>query len=173
MRRNLTRRQPLRIQRQHDLIHTAQPTLPLLHNHRLETRIPIPRHRDLHRTHRIRDHRLRPRPVAHIRTRTIRLGPVLLMPEMLGHLRVQRRLQHRLGQLLKQPVRAGQGQPLLLGLRHHGGRQLLLRRPRFPSLLLACRLWTHDVQCHHSPCPSRRAHARRVGPETPLRRQSQ
>ena len=40
---------------------------------------------------------------------------VLLVPEVLGHLLVQRGLQHGLGELLQQPVRAGQRQALLLG----------------------------------------------------------
>ena len=32
--------------------------------------------------------------------------------------------------------------------------------------------WTHKVRCHHSQCPSRRTSARRVGPETPILKQS-
>src|SRR4051794_24219641 len=35
--------------------------------------------------------------------------PVLGIAEVFGHLLVQRRLQHRLGELLEQPVQAGQG----------------------------------------------------------------
>jgi len=38
---------------------------------------------------------------------------VLVMPEVLGHLLVERGLQDRLGQLLEQPIRPGQGQALL------------------------------------------------------------
>jgi len=45
-----------------------------------------------------------------------RIGPAVLpMAKMLGHLLVQSGLEHRLGQLLQQPVRAGQGQALLPG----------------------------------------------------------
>ena len=47
-------------------------------------------------------------------------------------------------------------------------RQLLLRGLRLRGLLLTCRSSIHNIQCHHSQCPSRRAHARRVGPETPF-----
>jgi hypothetical protein len=36
---------------------------------------------------------------------------MLLMTEMLGHLLVQRRFQHALGELLQQPIRARQDSP--------------------------------------------------------------
>jgi hypothetical protein len=60
------------------------------------------------------EHRLGPGPVTHVGGVPVAGGTVLLMPQVLGHLLVQRRLQHVLGELLEQPVRPGQGQALLL-----------------------------------------------------------
>ena len=74
MRRDLPGRQPFRIQRQHDLVDLSQPALPLLHDLRLERPFPIPRHLDLHLAGRVRDHRLRPGAVAHVRRLPARLG---------------------------------------------------------------------------------------------------
>ena len=57
------------------------------------------------------------------------------MAQVLGQLLVQRGLDHYLGQLLQQPVRPGQGQPLLPRLPDQLlGRRLLGRR--FRLLLL-------------------------------------
>src|SRR6266536_1573150 len=89
------------------------------------------------------------------------------MPQVLSHLLVQRRFQHILGEQLQQPIRAGQRQTSLPGLRHHRRRSSLLRR-QLPPWLLVTPPWTHTVRCHHCPCPSRRNLARRVGPETPF-----
>jgi hypothetical protein len=55
-------------------------------------------------------------------------GIVLLIAQVLGHLLVQRGLQHRLGQLLEQPVRAGQRQALFLRQPDQLSRGLLLGR---------------------------------------------
>ena len=76
---------------------------------------------------------------------------VLLIAEMLGHLLAQRGLDHRLGQLLEQPVRAGQRQALLLGQPDQLGRSLLLSR-QLRRLPLG-----HIVQCcsHHLHLPRR------------------
>ena len=74
---------------------------------------------------------------------------VLLMPEVLGHLLVQRGLQDRFGQLLEQTIRPGQGQALLPSSAHHLHRRLLLRRSRNRWLLLR-----HVQQCRHRTAPS-------------------
>jgi hypothetical protein len=109
MRRDLTRRQPLRIQRQNDLIHPGQPPLPLLHDLRLERPRPVPRHIDLHVTAAVRQHLFGTGPVADVpAARALAGRVVLLITQVLGDLLVQRRLDHGLGQLLQQPVRAGQ-----------------------------------------------------------------
>ena len=63
---------------------------------------------------------------------------VLVMPEVLGHLLVQRGLQDRLGQLLEQPIRAGQRHTLLPGAGHQLLSQLLLRRELRLALLPCC-----------------------------------
>jgi hypothetical protein len=53
---------------------------------------------------------------------------MLLITEVLGQVLGQRRLDHRLRQLLEQPVRPGQGQPLLLGRADQFSGCLLLSR---------------------------------------------
>jgi transposase len=62
---------------------------------------------------------------------------MLVMTEMLSHLLVQRRFQHRLGQLLQQPIGAGQRHTLLPGPGHQLLRQLLPRRR--PRIILPLR----------------------------------
>ena len=90
-------------------------------------------------------HRLGPGAVADV----ARPGPgrvVLLIAEVLGHLLAQRRLDHRLRELLEQPVRAGQRQALLLGHPDQLDRGLLLSR------LLGRLLLRHVIQCRsHQP----------------------
>ena len=54
-------------------------------------------------------------------------GLMPLVTEVLGHLLVQRRLEHVLREQLQQPVRAGQLQPASLRLSHHRRRSGLLR----------------------------------------------
>jgi hypothetical protein len=54
---DLTRVQPARGQRQHQLVDTVQPALPLTHDLRLERTVPIPGHLDLDRAD-LRQHRL-------------------------------------------------------------------------------------------------------------------
>jgi hypothetical protein len=68
---------------------------------------------------------------------------VLLITEVLGHLLVQRGLEHRLGQLFEQPIRPGQRQALFLGQPHQLDRGLLL------SGLLSRLLLGHAIQCRH------------------------
>jgi hypothetical protein len=51
---------------------------------------------------------------------------VLVIAQMFGHLRIQGPLQHILGQLAQQPVRADQLHTLVLGLSQQLFRELLL-----------------------------------------------
>jgi hypothetical protein len=60
---------------------------------------------------------------------------MLFITEVLGHFLIERSLEHRLGQLLEQPVRPGQRQALFLSQSNQLGRTLLLSR-RLGSLLL-------------------------------------
>ena len=60
---------------------------------------------------------------------------MLLIPQMLGHLGVQRRLEHVLGQLVEQSARTDQLDVLLLGL---------------PQELLSKLLLINDI-CSHKP----------------------
>ena len=112
MRRDLSRGQPLRIKRQHDLVHIGEPALPLLHYLRFESPFPVAGNVDADFAHCIGDNRLGPGAVAHIRRFTPRLSLVLLKPQVLGDFLVQRRFQHILGKQLQQPIRAGQRQAL-------------------------------------------------------------
>jgi hypothetical protein len=98
--RDLPGREALGIQRQHDLIDTGQPPLPLAHDLRLECPGPVPRHLQLHLAAGLGQHRLRPGTVAHVPRLRVRRA-VLLMTQVLGQLLVQRGLDHRLGQLLE------------------------------------------------------------------------
>jgi hypothetical protein len=103
--------QALGIERQHDLVHLGQSSLPFAHDLRLERAGPIPRHVDLDWAGVLGQHRFRPGAVADIaRSGTSRI--VLLIAQVLGHLLAQRGLEHRLGQLLEQPVRTSQRQTL-------------------------------------------------------------
>jgi hypothetical protein len=135
MRRDLTRRETPRVQRQHNLIDVTKTTLPFLHNRRAKRALPIPRDCDLHLTHRVRNHCLRPTTIADIRRLAIRISVVLLVSEMLGHLLVQRGFQHGFREQLQQPARAGQSQALLARLGHHRRRSHLLGRRLPPHLL--------------------------------------
>ena len=164
VRADLPAGQPLRIQGQDDLIDPGQPALPLLHDLRLERSVPVAGYLDLHVPGGLGQHRLRSGAVADVGGVSIPGRPVLLMAEVIGHLLVQRCLQHTLGELLQQPVRARQGQALLPGQPDQLIRGQLLRGGT--SLLLR-----HNLQCrHHGTFPAD-LH-QRVGPETPLSRQS-
>ncbi len=122
MRRDLTRREPARSQRQHDLIGAIQPSLPLRDDHRLERPVPVPGNLDLHGSD-LGEHRLRPRPVAHVLADR---GPAMIVAEVFGQLSVQRRLEDVLRELIQQPSRADQAHALLLRLRQQPLGKVLL-----------------------------------------------
>ena len=143
---------PFRIQRQHDLIDIGQPPLPFLDDLRFERSFPVSRHVDNDFSGGVGDHRLRPRPVAHIRGLPNRVGLVFGCPRCRSVLRPAR-FQHVLGEQLQQPVRAGQLQPTSLRLGHHRRRGGLPGR-RLPPGLVVTLAWTHSVGCRHSRCPS-------------------
>ena len=172
MRRDLSRGQSLRIQRQHDLVHLSEPPLPLFHDLRLERPVPVAGNIDADFTHRIGDDRLGAGAVAHIRRPAPRLSPVPLIPQVPGNLLVQRGFQHILGEQPQQPLRAGQLQAPLTGPGHHRRRGGLPGRQLPPLITLVPLVCIHSIRRHHSQCPSRRTSARRVGPETPSAAQS-
>lgn len=78
VRTDLTRGQPVRIQRQHDLLDPVQAALPLAHDLRLERPLTVPRDLDRDLTGRFCQHRLRSGPVAHVRVVTVRIRTGLL-----------------------------------------------------------------------------------------------
>ena len=104
MRGDLPVGQPFRRQGNHHLIDPGQPPLPFGDDFRLETGIPVPRHRDLHRP-RIGKHRLGPPAITGIAAiAAFRL--VLAIPEVIVQLAFQGTFDHHLGQLAQQPARA-------------------------------------------------------------------
>ena len=124
MRGDLPGRQPARGQRQHDLVDPVQPSLPLPHDPRLERAVPVPGHLDLDRAD-LGQHRLRPGAVAGVAA--VAAGRVVLViAQVLGDLRLQGGLQHRLGQPGQQAARADQLDPFGAGLLHQLLRELLL-----------------------------------------------
>lgn len=163
MRADLPGREAFGIQRQHDLVDPRQAPLPLTDDLRLERARPVPRHIDLHRAVAVGHDRLRPSAVTDVARPDTGLV-VLFVAEVLGHLLVQHGLQDRLGQLLEQPVRARQRQPLFLGGSDQldGGFRL---RGRLGPLLTSGLI----VQCrgHHGTLLTRH-NAWQVRPETPL-----
>jgi len=148
---------------------TVQAALTLTHDLRLERPVPAPRDLDRDLPGRFGEHRLGSGSVAHVRALAVWAGTVLLVPEMLGQLLVQRGLEHVLREQLQQPVRPGQGKALLVGQPDQLGRRRGLRG----SVIILVLLRTHNVQCrsHHGTFPATH-HARRVRPETPLDPQS-
>jgi hypothetical protein len=99
VRRDLAGRQSLCRQGQDDLIDTGQPALTLLDDLRLERGIRIPRHVDVNRPD-LGEHRLGPHPVTGVAAAPP--GPVMpVITQMLGHLGIQRGLQHVLRQLIQ------------------------------------------------------------------------
>jgi len=152
VRADLARGQALGIQRQHDLIDPGQPPLPFPGDLRPGRAMPVAGHLDRYLPAGLGQHCLGPGPVPHV-PRIITGRAVLVMTEMLGHLLIQRRLQHRLGQLLQQPIRAGQRHALLPGPGHQLLGQLLLRSRLRLVLLPRC----HSIQCrgHHGTFPAR------------------
>ena len=99
VRRDLAGGQAFGVQRQHHLIDAGQPALALLDDLRLKRRGPIPWHIELDG------------PVVSVSTSwpgcrceycPARAGRVMLViAQVLGHLLVERGLEHRLGQLLE------------------------------------------------------------------------
>jgi hypothetical protein len=134
VRGDLPVREPFRGQGNHHLVDPGQPPLPFSDDFRLETRVPVPRHRDFHRP-RIGEHSLGPVTIAGIAA--IAAGRVVLaIAEMIIHLAFQGALDHHLGQPAQQAALAGQLQPA--GARPLGKltQQLLIRRRQLHRLLL-------------------------------------
>lgn len=100
-------------QRQHDLIDPVQAALALGHDHRLERPVTVPGDLDLDRAD-LGQHRLRPGPVAHVH---LERGLAVLVTEILGQLRVQRRFEDVLRELTQQASRPGQAHALFFRLR--------------------------------------------------------
>ena len=142
MRRDLPGGQSLGGQRQHDLIDAGQPTLTLLHDHRIKVTVGVSRYLDLDRPD-LGKHRLRSAAVAGIAAAAP--GRVMLViAQVLGHLGIQRGLQHVLGQLIEQAVWAHQLHTLFFCL----GEQLL-------GKLLVIHIDRHRFECfgHHQSFP--------------------
>ena len=95
---------PLAYRREHDLVDVAEPALPLAHELRLEGAVAVPRHLDLDRAAAVGEHRLGPcrRCASCRRLRPVR--GVLVIAEVLGHLLIERRLEHRLGHAFNNPA---------------------------------------------------------------------
>ena len=139
---DLARREPLGGQRQHDLVDATQPPLALLDDHRIEGAVGVAGHFDLDRAD-LGEHRLGPSPIAGI-ARPAPNGVVFVIAQVLGHLRIQRDLEHVLGQLVEQAVRADQLDALFLRLRQ----QLLSELPLI-------HFGSHGFECfgHHQSFP--------------------
>ena len=143
VRAHLTGGQPLRGQRDHQVVHPTETTLPLRHDRRGERPIPIPGHLHRHRPH-IRDQRLGPPAVTRVAvTATLVPAPA----QVSVHLTLQRGLQEPLGQLLQQPTLTQQRHPLTPSLlsqtRHrrvveHLGQQLLTAHGLTPDRASRC-----------------------------------
>ena len=135
MRRDLTCGQSTRIQRQHHRVDITQSTLTLLHHHRVEAAVPISRHLDLDRTHRIGQHGLRAHPITRIAAVTA-IDRMLLIPQMRGHLLIQSGFQNSLGEQLQQTIRASQSKTTILGRLHHLSDRSPLRNSRLANTLV-------------------------------------
>ena len=130
--------------------------------------VPVARHPDPDRADRVGHDRLGGGAVARVRGPAPRASLVSGTAEVLGHLLVQRGLQHGPGELLQQAVRAGQVESLLLGAADHLQRELPLDRGRARLLafvwirrgfLADGRLRCHGFHClswhvHHRPFPA-------------------
>jgi hypothetical protein len=82
------------------VVEPLQRGLPLAHDLWLERADPVAGHVDLHLPGALGKHRLGPGAVAHVPGLRVGLA-VLLRTQALGQLLIQRRLHHRLGQLLQ------------------------------------------------------------------------
>src|SRR5215204_7508784 len=87
-----------------------KPTLILAHGLRVEAAVTIPRHVDVDRAD-LRQHRLRPRPVAAV-AMVAALDGVLRVAEMLIHLDLQAGLEDLLRQPGQQPARTDEIDPV-------------------------------------------------------------
>lgn len=87
-----------------------------LHNLRGEGSVTIPGNIDLDLPGRLGQHRLGTGSITDIGRSPINRSLIFLVPKMLGHLLIERCFQHILGELLQQPIRPRQGQPLLFSL---------------------------------------------------------
>ena len=155
--------QPLGRQRQHHLIHPAQPPAPLGHHHRLERAGPVPGHLDLDRAD-LGEHRLGPGPVPRV-PRVMPSRIVGCVADMVGHLALQHRLQHLLGQIGQQPARAHQAHPVRLGPHHQLVGQVLGRDlpGQTPDPEPAPSPSSSHQSCRSTVCPFHRAHPATVG----------
>jgi hypothetical protein len=107
---DLAGRQPLRGQRDHQFINPREPALPFLDDPRLERRLPVARHVDLDLADLGQD-RLRAAAVTRVAAvATFRRVPGVA--EVVLHLHLERRLQHRLRQIAQQAAGADQLDPL-------------------------------------------------------------
>ncbi len=88
VRADLPGRQPSRGQRQHDLVDAVQPTLPLVHDLRLQAPVAVPRDVNPHRPE-LGEHRLRALAIAGVLP--VAAGPVVLViADVLGNLHLER-----------------------------------------------------------------------------------
>ena len=144
--------QPFRRQGNHHLIDPGQPPLPFGDDFRVETGIPVPRHRDFHRPG-IGEHGLRAVAVTGIAA-VAAFRVVLAVAEMIVQLAFQGALDDHLGQPAQQAALAGQLQPAGPGPLGKLPQDLLVgRRQLRPGLAL--------VLCHVSHLvspPSRELH---------------
>jgi hypothetical protein len=108
VRGDLTGGQAFGVQRDRHRIHIRQPPLPLPHDHRLESAGPVPGHLHAHFTGSLGQHRLGPGAVTDIPWAALGRRVVLVVAQVLGHLLLERGLQHGGGDRLQQPVGAGQ-----------------------------------------------------------------
>jgi hypothetical protein len=135
----------LRGQRQHHLVDSGQPPLPLLDDLRFECARGVTRDLDVDRSD-VGQHGLGPAPVAGVAAAPAD-GIVLLIAEVIGDLAFQGRFQDPLGQLLQQPTLPGQLQPLRPGtLDQHRDQLLVGHGRRLPGLGTLDRL--HGFQLH-------------------------
>jgi hypothetical protein len=138
---------PARIQRDDLLVEPLQPGLPLAHNLRLETAGPIPRHRQVHRPD-VGQQRFRCAAIAAVP------GPpsggiVFFIAEVPGHLLSQSALQHGLGDLRQQAIRAEQLHALGLRLAQQLVRKLLINQRRPVRRIAATLAGHHRSVGHH------------------------
>lgn len=122
MRLDLTGCESLRGQRDHHLVDAAQATLTLAHQLGVEAAVAVAGHVELDRAD-LGDHRLGAGPVAGVPS--VAPGRVVAgVAEMLVHLRFQAGLEDLLGQIVEQPARAHELDPLCPGLFHQRFGQL-------------------------------------------------